>query len=47
MPVSTITQLFEIIMIRDGVFRQFSVIVDGSVLTIEEVKSLIYLIFTT
>ena len=46
-PVSTITQLFALITIRDGVFRQFSVDVDGNVLTIEEVKSLIYLICTT
>ena len=37
-PVSTITQLFELIMIRDGIFSQFSVDVDGNVLTIEEVK---------
>ena len=46
-PVSTITQLFELIMIRDGIFSQFSVNVDGNVLTIGEVKSLIFLICTT
>ena len=46
-PVSTITQLFELIVTCDGVFRQFSVDVDGNVLTIKQVKSLIYLICTT
>ena len=44
----TVTQLFELLMIRDGIFSQFSVDADGNVLTcIEEVKSLINLIYTT
>jgi len=34
-------------MIRDGVYKQFSVIDDGNVLNIEEVKSIIYFICTT
>ena len=46
-PVSTITQLFELIMIRDGIFSQFSADVHGNVLTIEDIKSLICLICTT
>ena len=46
-PVSTTTQLFELSMIRDGVFKQFSVNVDGDeLITVDEVKSLIYLICT-
>ena len=38
-PVCTITQLFQLIMIRDRVFTQFSVNVDGNVLNIDEVES--------
>ena len=44
MPVRTIAQLFELIMIRDGVYGQFSASVDGSVLDIDEkVNDLFYL----
>jgi len=46
-PISTITQLFELIVIRDGVYKQFSVIDDGNLLTIDEVKSIIYFICTS
>jgi len=46
-PICTITQLFELIMIRDGVYKQFSVIDDGNLLNIDEVKSIIYFICTT
>jgi len=42
-----IIQLFELIMIRDGVYKQFSVIDDGNVLNINEVKPIIYFICTT
>ena len=45
-PVCTITQLFELIMIRDGVHGQFSVNVKGNVLNIDEVKSTICFICT-
>ena len=45
-PVRAITQLFELIMIRDGVFKQLSVNFGGNELNIDEVKSLIYLICT-
>jgi len=46
-PIRIIIQLFELIMIRDGVYKQFSVIDDGNVLNIDEVKSIIYFICTT
>jgi len=46
-PICIIIQLFELIMIRDGVYKQFSVIDDGNVLNIDEVKSIIYFICTT
>ena len=46
-PISTITQLFELIMICDGVYKQFSVIDDGNLITIDEVKSMIYFICTS
>jgi len=45
-PICIITQLFELIMTRDGVYKQFSVIDDGNVLNIDEVKSIIYFIST-
>jgi len=34
-------------MIRDEVYKQFSFINDGNLLNIDEVKSIIYFIFTT
>jgi len=43
-PICIIIPLFELIMIRDGVYKQFSVIDDGNVLKIDEVKSVIYFI---
>jgi len=46
-PICTITQLFELIMIRDRVYKQFSVINDGNLHIIDEVKSIIYFICTT
>jgi len=46
-PICIIIQLFELIMICDGVYKQFSVIDDGNVLNIDEVKSIIYFICTT
>jgi len=46
-PMRIIIQLFELIMIRDGDYKQFSVIDDGNVLNINEVKSIIYFICTT
>jgi len=46
-PVCIIIHLFELIMIRDAVYKQFSVIDDGNVLNIDEVKSIIYFICTT
>ena len=41
-PVSTIAQLFQLIVPRDGVLRQFSVNVDSNVLNNDQVKSIIY-----
>jgi len=46
-PICIIIQLFELIVILDGVYKQFSVIDDGNVLNIDEVKSIIHLICTT
>jgi len=46
-PIRIIIQLFELIMIRDGFYQQFSVIDDGNVLNIDKVKSIIYFNCTT
>jgi len=46
-PTCIIIQLFELIMIRDKVYKQFTVIDDGNVLNIDEVKSIIYFICST
>jgi len=46
-PICIIIQLIELIMIRDGVYKQSSVIDNGNVLNIDEVKSIIYFICTT
>jgi len=46
-PIYIIIQLFELIMICDGVYKQFSVIDDGNLLNIDEVKSVMYYICTS
>jgi hypothetical protein len=45
--LSTITQLFKLIMICDVIYKQFSVIDDGNLLNIDEVESRIYFICTS